>query len=416
MREADVFVIGGGAIGVCCAYFLRKAGLSVALVEKGGIGSGCSEANAGLIVPSHIIPLSSPDVLRLGIRWMMRKDSPFYLRARFDFSFFRWLWLFRKASTESQTERGMRVLRDLSLESTELFSKIIAEEGISCDYRHQGWLMAFRSKNGFRKAIEEARLLESHLVEVEVLEPKKVLEMEPSFRQEGLEGGVFFAEDSHLDPAKFVRQVAEKMAKKGLEIHLNQEVKKFELLENRISLLRTNLGDYPVKHVVLAAGAWSASLLRSLGIRLPLVAAKGYSISIERPADGPRRPLYLSEAKVAVTPLNEILRFGGTLELGSRDLKINSRRIDLIRKAAREYLTGFEFGDKQELWSGLRPCSPDGLPIVGRFPKIDNLVVATGHGMLGISLAPVTGKVVSQLIRGERSDYQLEFLSPERFM
>lgn len=410
----DVLVIGAGAIGICSAYYLAEQGLQVTIVEQKEVASGCSGANAGLIVPSHSIPLAAPGVLGQGLKWMLKPESPFYIKPWFDPSLFSWLRKFRKASKSQQMLQGLRILRDLNYASLELFDHLISDESLSCNYRKDGWLLAYKTAKGFQKALEDAPLLEAHDIELEILSADETLEMEPMLRKE-ISGGIFFPEDAHLDPEKFVGALAERLKEPRTTILEQAKVHEFETLNNTIKVIRTTRGDFKPKHVVLAAGAWSPELVKNLGINLPVQPAKGYSISAKKPKIYPATPLYLSEAKVAVTPLGDILRFSGTMELSGMDFGINRGRVDAIMSAARDYLKEIEELEIIDVWYGFRPCTPDGLPIIDRFPGYDNLHVATGHCMLGVSLAPITGKLTSQLVCGDTPDLDLKLLKATRF-
>jgi len=412
--EPDVLIVGGGAIGICSAYYLAEQGASVSLVEMNEVASGCSQANAGLIVPSYIIPLASPGVLSQGLKWMLKSDSPFYIKPRFDLSLIQWLWRFRRACGSRRMPGAMQALRELSSASSGLFQDLIAKESLACEYRRRGWLMVYKTDTGLNKARKEARLLEHYNVETRLLSTDETIAMEPMLKPD-ISGGVFYPEDSHLDPAKFVRAVADTLSKKGVEIHEHTEAIEFENSRKSIEAVRTTAGVFRPKQVLLAAGSWSPALGRKLGLSLALQPGKGYSVSIKKPDPCPRIPLYLSETKVAVTTLDDTLRFGGTLEFVGMDFRLNERRVNAIKHAAGEYLARMESLESGEIWSGLRPCSPDGLPLIGRSREFGNLMVATGHGMLGISLAPITGKLISQLAGGLTPDIGLTPLSLARF-
>jgi len=412
--DLDVIVIGGGIIGVCSAYYLAEQGLRVTIVEQGEIASGCSGGNAGLIVPSHCIPFAAPGVLGQGLKWMLKPESPFYIKPRLNSALFSWLWKFGRACKLEQMQQGLQVLYDLNFASSKLYEHLIEGESLSCSYRQDGWLMIYKTEQAFLEAQEEAHLLQSYNIEVKILNADETLEMESTLSPE-IAGGIFFPEDANLEPAKFVKALAERLRKLGVTVLTQAEVLKFETLNRRITNVRTTRGDFQPKKVVLAAGAWTAGLLQSLGLRIPLQPAKGYSISIKKPELCPGIPLYLCEAKVAVTPLEDILRFAGTLELTGMDFRINLRRVDTIMSAVENYLGQIENLEIIEIWRGLRPCTPDGLPIIDRFPGYSNLIIATGHCMLGITLAPITGKLVSQLVCEQTPDVNLTPLSLNRF-
>jgi D-amino-acid dehydrogenase len=412
--DADVLVIGGGIIGVCSAYYLAERGFSVSILEQGEIASGCSGANAGLIVPSFSIPLAAPGTLRSWLRWMLKPRSPFSVKLHFDPALFHWLRQFQKACQSKKMLQGLRVLRDLNYASSKLFEQLISRESLECHYRKDGWLMAFKTERDFQSATQEAQLLRAHNIEVKILSSDETLQMEPSLQSE-LSGGLFFPEDAHLEPAKFVQTLTERLRERGVDIHLQIEVLDFEGSKEKITAVRTDRGEFRSQYIVLAAGAWSPKLVRNLGPKLPVQAAKGYSISVKRPEVGPRIPLYLSEAKVALTPLEDSLRLAGTMELVGLDIRVNPRRAEMIIRNAEGYLKPAESLEIIEIRCGLRPCSPDGLPIIDRCPGYDNLFIATGHGMLGITLAPLTGKLVSQLVDDETLDINMTMLSATRF-
>lgn len=413
-NSPDVLVIGAGAIGICSAYYLAGQGLRVSIVEQKEIASGCSGANAGLIVPSHSIPLAAPGVLCQGLKWILKPESPFYIKPRFDPVLFSWLRKFQKASKSRQMLCGLRVLRDLNYASLELFDDLISGESLSCNYRKDGWLLAYKTAKSFEKALEEARLLEAHDIKLEILSADEALEMEPMLRTE-ISGGIFFPEDAHLNPERFVMALAERLQGRRVTIHVQTKVFELETLNNIIRVVRTTRGDFRPRQVVLAAGAWSPELMQNLGLNLPVQPAKGYSISVKKPRICPAIPLYLSEAKVAVAPLEDILRFAGTMELSGMDFGINRGRVDAIMNAAKDYLREIEDLDIIDVGYGFRPCTPDGLPIIDRVTDYDNLFLATGHCMLGVSLAPITGKLISQLVCEQTPEVDLKLLRTARF-
>jgi len=413
-RDMDVLVIGGGVIGTCSAYYLARQGLRVSLVEKREIASGCSGASAGLIVPSYSIPLAAPGVLRQGFKGILRSESPFYIKPRFDPVLFSWLWQFRKACRPDQMHRGIRVLRDLNYASLELFDHLIENESLQCNFRKDGWLLAYKTEKGFQGALEEAQLLQSYDIKLKIMNADDALEMEPTLHPE-IAGCVYFPDDAHLDPMRFVQALTERLKELGVTVHTQTDVLGFETSSDRITSVRTAQGDFKSGQVVLAAGAWSREIGHSLSLALPVQPAKGYSILFKRPKGCPGIPLYFTEAKVAVTPLEDDLRFAGTLELTGMDFNDSNRRVNAIISAAKDYLRQIETTEVIEILAGLRPCTPDGLPIVDRVPGYKNLLIATGHGMLGITLAPVTGKLISQLACDQAPDINLAPLQVARF-
>jgi len=412
MEQAGVIVIGGGIIGVCTAYFLAEKGVNVILLERDEICSGASYGNAGLIVPSHSVPLSTPGVIEKGLKWLLNPESPLYIRFRLDFELISWLWKFWRFCTEEHVRHSLPILIPMQQESLRLFEQF-AVGGIEFGLKRKGTMTVFNTQKAFEEGIQEAELLKEYGIESRVLFREKVRETEPLLK-ESVVGGIYFPGDAHLDPAQFVCALAKEVERKGVKVLTQTEVIELQVRGKLVGSVVTTKGRLKADTIVLAAGAWSSNLVRNLGIKISIQPVKGYSITFYEPNLSPFIPLMLSEVRVAVTPLNGRLRFGGTLELAGLDLSINQRRVEAIRRGANQYLPQIE-AKREEVWRGLRPCTPDSLPILGRSRKFDNLVIASGHGILGVSLGPITGKLVAQLVCGEPLDFDIQPLSPDRF-
>ncbi|MCH8290799.1 FAD-dependent oxidoreductase [Candidatus Poribacteria bacterium] len=415
-HESEVLIIGGGVIGICSAYYLIKRGRKVVVVDKGEICSGSSYGNAGLVVPSHSVPLAAPGVLSKGLKWMFDSESPFYIKPRFDLELFKWLWKFRSACNERHVQKAMPFIRDLSFASLQLYEEFAAQNDLEFGFEKQGMLMVFKTEKGLKDGVEEAYLMQEIGLEVKILNPAEIQELEPNIRINAI-GGVFYPQDAHLIPARFVRELARHIETEGADIHTNTEVLGFETSNRKLTTVKTTRGDFVADEVVLASGSWSPGIAKDLQIKLPIQPAKGYSVTVERPEKCPVRPLVLADAKVAVTPMGETLRFAGTLEMAGLDLSINKRRVNAILKAVPQYLPDIRPENQQliEIWRGLRPCTPDGLPFLGRLSTYDNLTIAAGHAMIGLSLGPITGKLVSQVVGHEKPEIDLTMLKVERF-
>lgn len=414
MRQPQTIVIGGGVAGVCTAYALARRGQPVTLLERGEICSGASHGNAGLLLPSHCVPLAAPGVLGSGLRWLLDPASPFYIRPRLDPALISWLLRFAAACRGSRAHAAMPVVRDLHRASLALYEQIVAERGLRCGFARHGMLMLFRTRAGLAAGIREARLVAERGVAAEPLDEAAVREKVPCARP-GVVGGVFYPEDAQVTPGEFVRALAGVAAQLGARVLTHTEVIGFETAGRSLSRVRTTRGDFEAGDVVLAAGSWSPVVARELGLRVPVQPAKGYSVTIRRPESCPALPLLLNEARVGVTPMGDTLRFAGTLELAGLDLSISRRRLDAIVAGARAYLDGLDQLEVLEIWRGLRPCTPDGLPLIGRARAWDNLTFATGHAMIGISLGPITGELVAQLLCGEPPSLEMGPVSPARF-
>jgi D-amino-acid dehydrogenase len=394
--DPDVVIVGGGAIGVACALELARRGAEVTLLERGPhLAFGCSQGNAGLIVPSHSTPIANPAALRDGLRWLLKPDSPFYLRPRAGV--LPWLVRFAIASRAARAAAGTAAIRALSHRSLRLHAELAAQ-GIETGFERRGTLSVYETEAGFRSAAATA--------EGDVLDEAELRRLEPALRG-GVVGGLYHRDEAHCEPRGFVEAVGRAAEEAGARIRTGVEVR----LRPGIRL-ETSEGDLHPQTVVLAAGVWSGRLARTLGVFLPLEGGKGYHVDLEPAAGDPRIPVFLQESRTIATPLAGRLRLSGTLELAGLDLGISERRVEAIRRAANRAFGDYGGRRVLETWAGLRPCTPDGLPVIGRK---DGLVIATGHAMKGLSLAPVTAALVGELVAGEPPSHDLTLFSPDRF-
>jgi len=415
-HKTEILVIGGGAVGICCAYYLSMLGKSVTVVEKGDICSGSSYGNAGLVVPSYSIPLAAPGAVAQGLKWMFRPESPFYIKPRPDRELLSWLWKFRGACTLHHVRRSIPVLKDLSLASLNLFEELAGQDGMDFFLKKEGILELFNTAKAFKAGEKDVRLMREYGIENRILDAGELKEFTGDLQTDSI-GGIYFPEDAHLIPDRFVHRLAGLLRQHGVDLISATEVIGFETSGRRVKTIKTTRGDISAAEVVLAAGCWSAEIARSLQLKIHLAPAKGYSITYQMPAQGPKLPITLAEARTVLTPMDDMLRFAGTLELAGFDQSINLVRVQAILKAVKAYFPEIDPAALKlcEIWRGLRPCSPDGLPYVGRPARLDNVIVATGHGMLGISLAPITGRLVSQLAAAEMPAFDMTALSVDRF-
>ncbi len=416
-NNPDVLIIGGGAIGICTAYYLWKNGVAVAVLEKDEICSGCSYGNSGLIVPSHIIPLAAPGMIAKGLKWMFNPESPFYLKPRFDLDFFSWLWKFHRSCTRQHVQMSIPVLHALLQASASLFDEIAQAKLFDLGLERKGLLQLYRTAKEFRADLAVAEQARQAGLAVSELNLDQIRALEPKVRTRAA-GGIYYHSDAHLEPSHFVRHLSDYLAQQGVLIRTKTAVLKLETSGNRLTAVHTPKGTFTAKEFVLAGGAWSTQLLQPLHLKLPLQAGKGYSITLNGAKEKPSIPVILHEARVGITPMHGKLRFAGTMELAGLDLSINQRRVRAILKAVPEYFPDWnplaQMGSA-EIWGGMRPCTPDGLPYLGRFAQYSNLIAATGHAMLGITLAPITGRLVAEIIAGKNPSISLHQLRPERF-
>jgi D-amino-acid dehydrogenase len=409
----DVVVVGGGAVGVCAALELAERGAAVTLLERGGeLAWGCSAGNAGLVCPSHATPLANLHALVDGVRWMWKRDSPLYLRPRAGV--LPWIARFTAAAANpNRVKSGSAVIRELALASQALHDELVGR-GLDTGYVKRGSLSVYETEEALAAGRREAAQARADGLPVEVLDGARSREIEPAVAGAPA-GAVYYPDDAHCDPLRFVQAVGAAAAEAGAEIRTRVEVLGLRRTNGRVEAVQTTTGEIPAATVVLAAGAWTPELTRPLGLFVPVEAGKGYHVDLEAAPGDPRVPVWSHASRVIATPLEGRLRLAGTLELSGLDLSVSKVRVEAITKAAKRLVGGLEGRRVLEVWRGLRPCSPDGLPIVGRTTQHENLVLATGHGMMGLTLGPVTGRLVAELVAGEPSSHDVQPLRPERF-
>lgn len=407
-RDPDVVVIGGGIVGLFCAYYLRRGGRSVAVLERGPVGGpqSCSSGNTGFVGTQGAAPLAEPGVMAQGLRWLLNPESPLYIKPRWDGELLRWLWHFRRACSEQDARASFRVLVEMKKRSLEILRELCASGGLASTFTARGMVLAFKTPQGFEKACRSVAQAVAYGVPLRILGSQELRALEPDVEFE-ICGALYNEEGAYLQVPDFVVEFARLVEGLGVEIHEHAEVVGFEVADRTLAQVRTTRGEFRPREVVIAAGAWSAECARRLQIGLELQPAKGYSITVRTPRNGPRLPVILSEGKVALTPLGDRLRFGGTLELSGMEREVSRRRVDGIRRTVQAYLPRLEPTETLEVWSGFRPCTPDSLPFLGRAEPYRNLTIACGHGHIGMGLAPVSGKLIAQLVAGEQPDLDL---------
>lgn len=413
-NKVDVLIIGGGSIGLNSAYFLQKMGREITLIDRGQIGVGSSAGNAGHIVPSHIIPLAAAGMVPQALLWMLDpKNSPFSMRFSLDPNYIWWLLRFATFCTQANTENNKRPLDNIGKLSYQNFAKIIAEENISCSYLQNGLLFLYTQEKDFNAGIREGHYLDENGIAVKIYDSDRIKEVEPLSNDQVI-GGIHYTGDASLHPAVYLKEMKALIANRSAELREQEAVIKFVVNSGRVTRVITNQAEYEPETIVLSAGAWSPTIQKSLGIRIPIQPAKGYSLTLKAPSQLPSQALLLGEKRVAVTPLGDQIRFTGRLEISELDQQVNSEKIEEIKTSVYQYLK-IEQTPTLETWAGLRPTTPDGLPIIAKPNNIENLIIAAGHAMLGLSLGPGTGQVVAELAQGIPTAFDLNPFRLERF-
>lgn len=412
-----IHIIGGGVVGLCSAWYLVQAGHGVTVIDKTDLTDGTSHGNAGMVVPSHFIPLATPGVMAKGIRWMFDKRSPFFIKPRLNAELIQWLWRFYKACSPEKVERAIPALKQLNEWSRELYREFAADPTFDFDFEKKGLLMLYQDKKTGHEEIEVAEKAHSLGMEAEVLSPSQVQELETGVEVDVL-GGVYYPNDAHLYPNTFMQQLTNELIRLGVDFHKGNSVMDLRSRKGKVEkILMSDDSILEVENLILTAGSWSAKLLKRAGIKILLQDGKGYSMTYKNPASRPNIPTILTEAKVAITPMGNDLRIGGTLEISNFSTHIHKFRLEGILNSLPSYYPGFSLPMPalDQIWQGYRPCTPDGLPYIGRSAKIDNLIVATGHAMMGMSMGPATGKLVAQMIQNQNLGMDVGLFGIDRF-
>ncbi|MSU25486.1 MAG: FAD-dependent oxidoreductase [Opitutus sp.] len=416
-RPKHVVIGGAGIIGLCCAHYLRARGHEVSVLERAPEDrDGCSFGNAGMIVPSHFIPLAAPGMTKLALKWMFDSKSPFYVRPRLSAELISWGLRFMRAATQAHVDRAAPLLSELSLASRALYGELSALGDDDFGLTQRGLLMLCRSDDTLHeeaKIIARARELG---VPAELCSPARAAELDPGVRM-AIAGAVYFPLDCHLTPLRLMAKLLRLTKAAGVKFRWSTEITGWRAEHHRLAAALTATGEIAADEFVLAGGSWSPATVRALGLKLPLQAGKGYSVTVAGPRQLPQLCSIFTEARVAVTPMDGALRIGGTMELSGLDESIQRERVAGITESVPRYFPDFTAEDFRDLpvWRGLRPCAPDGLPYLGRFARYENLCAATGHAMMGLSLGPITGQLVAQLLSGEKPAINLSAFAPDRF-
>ena len=413
-----IAIVGGGVIGLSAAWYCQRRGHQVTLIDRNGeVRNGCSFGNAGMIVPSHFVPLAAPGMVRLGLKWMWNSESPFYIRPRASWDLLAWLWRFTRACSTTHVQRSAPLLRDLHLTSRDLFQSLASDLPDEFGLTPNGLLMLCRSEHALREEVATSKLASQLGVDVQVLDSQATADLDPNIEMD-VRGSVYYPRDCHLSPNRLMLAMQSDLAEHGCRFHWETECNHLRIVGNRVTHIETTAGPIECDEAVICGGIWSSKLSSQLGISLPMQAGKGYSLTLEHPAQQPSICSILTEARVAVTPMGSALRFGGTMEIAGIDESISNSRVRGIIQSIPQYFPRFQAEDfhHSDPWVGLRPCSPDGLPYLGRPKSWENVVVSTGHAMMGISLAAVSGSLVVDFIDHARPKIaDIELLSPDRY-
>jgi D-amino-acid dehydrogenase len=393
-----VVVVGCGVVGAACAHYLAKAGRQVTMIDQGEFGAGCSHANCGYVCPSHVLPLATPGAVGSTLKAMFAADSPFYIKPRLDMALLGWLTQFALRCNQRHMLTAGRAIQALLNSSRRLYEDLLASEGLECEWETKGLLFVFQTAKAWEHyAATDALLREHFQMPAHRIEPAQLHDLEPTLKP-GLAGGWHYPGDAHLRPDRLMRSWRSVLERLGVTIHTHRPFAGLVRQGPRVTAVRTQAGELPAEAVVIATGAWTPHWQKELGCRIPIQPGKGYSITMPRPGRCPTYPLIFEEHRVAVTPFATGYRIGSTMEFAGYDTSLNPGRLAILRRAAELYLVEPLAEPVEETWYGWRPMTYDSLPLIGPVPKLPNVFLAAGHNMLGLSMAPATGRLVAELL------------------
>lgn len=412
----NAVVVGGGVTGLCSAYYLAKDGWSVTVVDKNDFSDNCSYGNAGMIVPSHFTPLAAPGIVTQGLKWLLDSRSPFYVKPTLSLSTISWGLKFIQHANARHVSRSAPHILAMNNLSKDLYNALASEWQTPFGLERRGILMLYKTEKAAEEEIHLAGQAEKLGLDVEVLSRDGVQAIEPDVRLDVL-GAVHYRCDGHLYPPAFMASLLTELKKMRVKLLPHAEMTGFARSQGKISTVSTLSGDLSADLVVLTGGAWLQDLAKKAGLNIPMMPGKGYSFMTGAFEGKVKHPALLVEARVALTPMGGKVRIGGTMELAPVNNGINRRRVEGIVNAVPNYYHGHQLPmpENQEIWHGFRPCSPDGLPYLGRTKSVSNLIVAGGMGMMGMSLGPATGKIVSEIAQGQNPSSPVDLFAPERF-
>ncbi len=414
--KGKAVIIGGGIMGLSTAYYLQESGWDVTIVDKTDLSDSCSYGNLGMIVPSHFVPLAAPGMVSQGIKWMFNSRSPFYVKPSLSLDLISWGLKFVKSATPQHLEKSAIPLRDINLFSKALYEDLAAKPVFGFGLEKKGILMYYKTEKVGEEEVHLGEKAVAMGLDVVPLTKTEVQALEPETELDIL-GAVHYRCDAHLYPNKLIPQLIAYLKAAGVQFKTNSGVEKIITQGGKITKIITTAGEIEGDVFVVAAGSWLPQITKMAGVSVPLMPGKGYSFTFDKPAQKLNVPAILCEARVAITPMDGRMRYGGTMEIAPVNSNINLKRVEGIVNGVHQYFPSIKLAvpAKKDIWYGFRPCTPDGLPYIGFSKKIKNMVIAGGHAMSGLSLGPATGKLVEELVNGKTPSVGLDAFSPERF-
>ncbi|UCD74181.1 MAG: FAD-dependent oxidoreductase [Phycisphaerales bacterium] len=414
MAGSHTVVVGGGIVGVCSAYYLARRGHRVTLLAKGTIDDTASTGNAGIVALGHL-PLPRPGLAWKAVKWMFDSGSPLYIPPRLDPGLLRWLWNFRRACNPRQVDHCMKMLATLGRATIECWESIVSEQSIDCHYHRHGWMDVYRTEAGREHVRADAEVIGGYGFETEHLTGDELRKEDPAFSDAVL-GAVRFPESAFLDPGPFMVALAKRLTEMGATVREETPVTCALIDDGKCSGVElAGGGRIEADTIILAAGVWTTELARAIGVRVPMQAGKGYHVDLVAPDPCVKTACVLAEAFLAVTPIGDTLRLAGTVELSGINHNLARKRLDMLKVGARKYYRGIDEARITGEWCGLRPCTADGMPVLGWAPGVEGLFIATGHARMGLTHGPITGRLASECILDGKPSLDITPMRVDRF-
>ncbi|WP_339733344.1 FAD-dependent oxidoreductase [uncultured Gimesia sp.] len=414
-QPETAIVVGSGIIGIACAHYLSKAGLQVTVIDRNSLAGACSHGNCGYICPSHVLPLTEPGAFRTALKSLFTPHAPFRVKPRFSPPLWNWMWQFARRCNHRQMLASGKHLKTILDSSMTEYRRLIVDEQLDCEWKEQGLLYVLQTEKGMHEFSQTDQILSDHFgVKAQCINGADLPAFDPALKQD-LAGAFHYPEDASVRPDLLNSQWVARLKQNGVKFIENCELQGLSKSAGRITQLKTSCGVMDAHRFVFATGAWSPQISAELDCRIPIQPGKGYSITMQRPTPCPQYPMLFPEHKVGVSPFQNGYRLGSMMEFSGYDTSIPEHRIAQLRKSAEPYLIAPSTENAQETWFGWRPMTWDSLPIIGRTPRLMNAYLATGHNMLGMSLATATGKLIAELIQGKPTHIDANPFSPTRF-
>ncbi|MCY3999153.1 MAG: FAD-dependent oxidoreductase [Flavobacteriaceae bacterium] len=410
--KKQVAIVGAGIMGLSCAYYLLEEGHQVVVYDQAKTGRGTSYVNSGYMTPSHFTTLVNPDVLRSAFRYLLDPSGPLFIKPNLDYQFLKWGIRFVLNANKKNVKNSENTLLNMSFLSKELYGELNKKLNFDFGFTETGLLQTYRTSKVEQSEKKLAKRARELGLEVVHLSKQEVDQMQKA--PMNIQGAYWYKDDAHCTPDVFMNHIYQYLIKKGVQFEFGTEIIKLKKSQSNIVSFQSKNNTYQADQIVLANGSWTGKLLKTIARDLSLQPGKGYSFQMDN--TDIEMPAILTESKVAITPMLGKTRIGGTMEISGFNMQLKKNRVESIRRAAQSYYPTIDFSVKkcQNIQMGFRPLTPDGMPYVGRMDGCSNLIVATGHAMVGWSLGPVTGKVVSEMVSNKKTSIDVSRCDPNR--